>query len=138
VTDRAAVLSVGPGDRPQMGRCKPMGCFPMREVDQLIAEFESVFRTSSSLYELRAGARAPIEELEAEAFRAWDSAAADERNEILRSIDEVARALQARSFWRNSPSGVTEAKLVQDGLALRLRALLHHLDPHHQLPPDDF
>jgi hypothetical protein len=121
-----------------MGYCKPMGCFPMREVDQLIAELETVFRTRSSLYELRAGARAPIEELETEAFRAWGSADDDQRNEILRSIDGVVHALQACSFYRDSPLGVTEAKLVRDGLVLRLRALLHHLDPQHQLPPDDF
>jgi hypothetical protein len=138
VIDRAAVLTVGHGDPSQMGYCKPMGCFPMRDVDQLIAELEIVFGTKSSLYELRAGARAPIEELETEAFRAWGFADDEQRNEILRSIDSVVRALQARSFHRLSPLGVTEAKLVQDGLVLRLRALLHHLDPQRELPPDDF
>jgi hypothetical protein len=71
----------------------------MKETDQLIAEIEMAFRTRSSLYELRAGARAPIEELEIEALRAWGSADDDQRNEILRSIIGAVRALQARSFY---------------------------------------
>jgi hypothetical protein len=115
-----------------------MGYFPMRDIDQLITEIETAFRTKSSLYELRAGARAPIEELETEALRAWDSVDDDRRREILRSIDGVERALQARALYRDSAVGATDAKSVQDGLLLRLRALLHHLDPGHQRPPDDF
>jgi hypothetical protein len=115
-----------------------MGYFPMRDVDQLIAEIEAAFRTKSSLYELRAGARAPIEELETEVFRAWDTVDDDRRTEILRSINGVKRALQARAFYRDPPSSVTEAKSVQDGLVLRVRALLYHLDPDHVPPPDDF
>jgi hypothetical protein len=121
-----------------IGYWSSMGYFPMRDVDQLIAEIEAAFRTKSFLYELRAGARAPIEELETEAFRAWDSVDDGRRREILRSISAAKRALQTRAFYRDPPAGVPEAKSVQDGLVLRLRALLHHLDPDHERSPDDF
>jgi hypothetical protein len=45
----------------------------MREIDELIAEIELAFRTKSSLIEFRASARAPVEQLETEALRAWES-----------------------------------------------------------------
>jgi hypothetical protein len=110
----------------------------MREIEQLIAEIETAFRTKSSLIELRASARAPIEQLETKALRAWDSVDVSRRTEILRSIHGLASALQTRALYRDARLGMTEAKTVQDGLLLRLRALLHHLDPNHERPPDDF
>jgi hypothetical protein len=120
------------------GYCGSMGHFFIRDVDQSIADIETAFRTGSSLSELRARARAPIEELEAEVFKAWDSADDDRRREILLSIEAVARALQTRAFYRALPASVIEAKSVQDGLLLRLKALIYHLDPGHAPPPDDF
>jgi hypothetical protein len=115
-----------------------MGQFSIRDVDQSIADIEAAFRTGASLSELRVRARAPIEELETQVFKAWESADDDRRSEILLSIKDMVRALQARAFYRAPPSSVTEAKSVHDGLLLRLRALIYHLDPDHAPPPDDF
>jgi hypothetical protein len=120
------------------GGRKSAGHFSIRDFGQLIAEIETAFRTKSSLIELRASARAPIEQLEMEAIREWDSVDGSRRPEIVRTIQDLEHALQARAFYRDARLGATEAKTVQDGLVLRLRALLHHLDPDHQRPPDDF
>jgi hypothetical protein len=87
----------------EMGYCRSMGFFPMRNIDRLIAEIETALRTKSSLYELRPGARAPIEAPETEVLRAWDCVDDDRRKEILRSINGVQRALQARALYRESP-----------------------------------
>jgi hypothetical protein len=82
------------------GYCRSMGNFSIQNVDRSIADIETAFRTGASLSELRVRARAPIEELETEAFKAWDSADDDRRNEILLSIKAMVRALQARAFYR--------------------------------------
>jgi hypothetical protein len=110
----------------------------MREIDELIAEIELAFRTKSSLIELRASARAPVEQLETEALRTWESVDGSRRTEILRLIHGLESALKTRALYRDARLAVTDAKTVQDGLLLRLRALLHHLDPNHEGPPDDF
>ena len=110
----------------------------MWEIDQSLAEIETAFRTRCSLIELRTGARAPVERLEAEALRVWDSVDGIRRNEILQSIRGLESALQTRPLYRDTRLDVPEAKTVQEGLLLRLRALLHHLAPNHERPPDDF